>query len=131
VTKTTVLTLALAFVSSLVVLQQMELIYLHNRVSDLGITSVQCSQQIGVLTRQIEQVNLASADMPSHLMWLESSVAGNTYRLDLLINASRTGWWSSEVLALIGREYLYVNRVMQATHPEWAALAYAGPDQAK
>ena len=61
-------------------------------------------------TRLLEESAAAKRQL-GHLLeaelQLQKDMAGLMYRHDLLINASRTGWWSSETLALMGREFLY------------------------
>jgi hypothetical protein len=111
------------FLLGWVVLQQMQLVYLHSQVEGQSIATSECRLDVEVLRGAMTQATLSYQGVPSHLVKLESSLAGLEHQYDVLLNASRTGWWSQETLAVVGREYLYRQRVLEHEHPDWPTLS--------
>lgn len=108
-------------------LQQAQLVYLHSQVEEQSIASSECRADVEVLRTSLVQATYAYQDVSPHLILLESSLAGLDHQLDVLLNASRTGWWSPELLAVVGREHLYRQRVMAHEHPDWYPVARITP----
>ena len=115
-TRTVARWIAYIWLLSCFVLQQGELIYLHKVVAKMNLALATSRTDIEVLSADAVVCKRQLSEALPRLRAAESSTANQAYRMDLLITASRTGWWSSETLALVGREYLYVR---QSSERQW------------
>jgi len=104
-----------------VILQQGQLIYLARATATSSAVAAPVRYEVEVLKAEALNWSQACSAYSPRLARLESSLASVNYRSDLLILASRTGWWSAETLALVGREYLYLQRQMEYDYPEWGS----------
>ncbi len=78
-----------------------------------SLASASLRHDVEVLSAEVRAMQHLLDSVPSDVLWLTSSVAGMEYRMKLVVNASRTGWWSDETMALMGREYLYRREVVR------------------
>lgn len=103
----------LGFLGLAVILQLLLVSHLDSEVS----SSLQVLAQVRYENTQLQaQADAVTRRVNAMLPLVTESaadMAGLEYQMDLIVNASRTGWWSQDVIALLGREYLYRREVKE------------------
>lgn len=115
-TRTAAIWISLLFLAANYILQQGELIYLHKVVAEMNFAHAERRMEVEVLLADTGVCQRQLSEILPRISAAESSAASQAYRMDLLVTASRTGWWSPETLALVGQENLYVK---QSSERQW------------
>lgn len=114
----------LALLTCAVVMLALSVAYLGRQLDSSSLANAQARYEIEILLAEYKEYRLQLGPVPGHVVAIQGDMAALDYRMDILLNASRTGWWSRELLALVGREYLYRKEAMSN---RWALQVYTNP----